>query len=135
LQKRESVVCSLLLEKLNYMHKGGRCSQLALIATNFFRIRVEIRTVNGKLTVKNKFRGNMRHAIRAMLRRLDDKLVAADKKRIMIGQTGNENAAAEFLFNHISENYGFEQIIRYVAGSTITSHGGDGAVALSFLLK
>jgi DegV family protein with EDD domain len=133
LQKRENVHCSLLLEKLTYMHKGGRCSQLALIATNFFKIRVEIRTVDGKLTVKNKFRGNMRHAVRGMLRRLDDKLKRADKKRIMVGQTGNENAAGEFLFNHISENYKFENIIRYVAGSVITSHGGDGAVALGFL--
>ena len=57
--RRDKVQTSFVLERLDYMHKGGRCSSIALLGANLLKIRPRIVLKNGKMLSDKKYRGNM----------------------------------------------------------------------------
>nr|MBO4517946.1 DegV family protein [Clostridia bacterium]MBO4517949.1 DegV family protein [Clostridia bacterium] len=48
-ERRDKVQTSFVLERLDYMHKGGRCSSIALLGANLLKIRPRIVLKNGKM--------------------------------------------------------------------------------------
>ena len=53
-----SVQASFIIEKLDYLRKGGRCSALQLLGANLLKLRPQILVIGGKMTTGKKFRGN-----------------------------------------------------------------------------
>ena len=53
------IQASFVVERLDYLYKGGRCSSLAMFGANVFKIRPRIVVKDGKMTSDKKFRGNM----------------------------------------------------------------------------
>ena len=54
-----AVQASFIIERLDYLYKGGRCSGLALLGANLLKIRPEIEVLNGNMKNTEKFRGKM----------------------------------------------------------------------------
>ena len=54
-----AIQASFIVERLDYLHRGGRCSAIALLGANILKIRPQIEVVNGNLCNTNKFRGKM----------------------------------------------------------------------------
>ena len=48
------VQASFVVERLDYLHKGGRCSAVALLGANILKIRPSIMVANGKMGVHKK---------------------------------------------------------------------------------
>ena len=48
--RRDKVQISFVVDKLNYLHKGGRCSSVALLGANLLQIRPEIVVKDGKMS-------------------------------------------------------------------------------------
>ncbi|MBP5466186.1 MAG: DegV family protein, partial [Clostridia bacterium] len=61
--RRDKVQTSFVLERLDYMHKGGRCSSIALLGANLLKIRPRIVLKNGKMVSDKKYRGNMQSVV------------------------------------------------------------------------
>ena len=59
LKRVPSVQASFALKRLDYLHKGGRCSSIALFGANLMQIRPQIILKEGKMGVHRKYRGNM----------------------------------------------------------------------------
>ena len=51
------VQASFVINSLNYLHKGGRCSGVARFAAALFRIKPQIILEGGKMLPKNKYHG------------------------------------------------------------------------------
>jgi DegV family protein with EDD domain len=60
---RPKVQASFVVDTLEFLHKGGRCSSLAMIAGKILKIHPMLLLRNGAITVYRKFRGKMHQVL------------------------------------------------------------------------
>ena len=51
------VDASFVIDNLEYLHKGGRCSALAMLGANLLKLKPCIEVKNGSMGVGKKYRG------------------------------------------------------------------------------
>ena len=56
-RRRELLDVSFLVERLDFLHKGGRCSGVALLGANMLNLRPCIQVKDGQMMVGKKYRG------------------------------------------------------------------------------
>ena len=78
------VQASFIIERLDYLYKGGRCSGLALLGANLLRIRPEIEVIDGNMKNTEKFRGKMADCVTKYCRGTLEKYCHPDKSVIFI---------------------------------------------------
>ncbi|HEY9077336.1 MAG TPA: DegV family protein [Anaerolineaceae bacterium] len=126
---------SFVIETLDYLYKGGRCSALQNILSSLLSIRpvIEVRA-DGSLGVKAKTRGSRKKALTYLLDEFKKDLPAIDLHRIFITHTGCDEDA-QFLKQSVLELCSPEEIHITNAGSIIASHCGPDTIGLLYVLK
>lgn len=123
---------SFVLQTLEYLYKGGRCSGVAAFGANLLKLRPEIVVSNGKMHVGKKYRGNMEKSILAYVRgRLEGK-TNIQHDRIFVTHSGVPREIVDKVKDLIRELQPFDEIIETVAGSTISSHCGPNCLGVLF---
>jgi len=132
LEKREKVDASFVLQTLDFLHKGGRCSGIAAFGANVLKLRPEIQVVNGKMQVGKKYRGSMEKSVLDYVRgRLAGRTDLCED-RIFITHSGVPEELIEKVRALIMELYPFKEILVTRAGSTISSHCGPNCLGVLF---
>ena len=123
---------SFILDKLNYMHKGGRCSAVTLLGANLLKIKPQIVVNDGRMGVGKKYRGTLSKVIDTYT---DDVLAEypnANKSLVFITHSSpmpeEEKIVAEKL-----KKAGFKEILNTLAGGTICSHCGPNTLGILFV--
>ena len=132
-QKRaEDVSTSFVIDKLDFLYKGGRCSSLQLVGGSLFNIHPKCAVINGKITVDKKYRGSMEFVVSKYASELFADVSKIDKKRVFIVYP---SATEAMIAQAVSacEKVGFEEIIKTTAGVTIASHCGANTLGIMFL--
>lgn len=132
---REKLDVSFVLQTLEYLHKGGRCSGVAAFGANLMKLRPEIEVVDGKMQVGRKYRGNMEKSVLAYIR---GRLEGRDDirlDRIFITHSGCPQEIVEKAEALVRELHPFQEVLITTAGSTITSHCGPDCLGVLFLKK
>ena len=62
-EERFHVQTSFVVDTVEYLYKGGRCSGAARLASNLFKIHPSIDMVEGKLVPKKNYRGTLKKCI------------------------------------------------------------------------
>lgn len=127
---------SFIVDTLQYLHMGGRCSSVQLVASNMLKIHPQISLVDGKMVVGDKFRGSMPHVLKSYQEKMVlSKLQQIDPRRIFITQTCiDQNVPLQAKRELEALNY-FEEIIITQAGATISSHCGPDTLGYLYILK
>jgi DegV family protein with EDD domain len=129
--RTKSVACTFVVERLDYLHKGGRCSSLALFGANILKIRPRIIVKEGKMTSDKKYRGNMAGVISKYCAETLAEFNMPDLDKAFITYTtataGMVNSAKEAL-----KDAGFENIYETHAGCTIASHCGANTLGILY---
>ncbi len=126
---------SFVVQTLDYLHKGGRCSGVAALGANLLKLRPCIDVKDGKLGVGKKYRGSM---IKTLRDYITDRLANRDDldlRRIFITHSHAPAEVVAELKALIAELAPFEEIIETVAGCTITSHCGPDCLGVLFFTK
>ncbi len=132
---REKVDVSFLLGRLEFLHKGGRCSGVAALGANVLGLKPCIEVVDGKMTVGKKYRGNYdKCAAEYIKERLKDN-DTVDLHRIFFTYTGISDELIETLVNDIKSYLPFEEVLISEAGSTISGHCGPGCLGILYCHK
>jgi len=134
-QLREKLDVSFVLQTLEYLHKGGRCSGVAAFGANLMKLRPEIEVVNGKMQVGRKYRGNMEKTILSYIRGRLEGREDLRMDRIFITHSGVPQEILEKAEALVRELYPFEEVLITTAGCTITSHCGPNCLGVLFLKK
>lgn len=124
---------SFVLDTLEYLHKGGRCSGIAMLGANLLKLHPEIIVSDGNMHVGAKYRGNPEKAILSYVRGCLQNQKGLQLDRIFITHSGVPAATVQKVRSLIEELQPFEQIIETKAGSTISSHCGPGCLGLAFI--
>ncbi len=131
------VSASFVIDTLEFLHKGGRCSALAMMGANMLRLKPSIKVDNadGSMGVDKKYRGSLEKALEQYVAdQLKDR-TDIDTRRIFITHSGiSEERIA--LVRELVEQYGkFDEILVTRAGCTISSHCGPNTLGVLFITK
>jgi len=123
-----------VIERLDYLYKGGRCSVLQLFGANLFKIKPQIVVKDGKMLVGRKYHGKMEHVVE---QNCADAL--AENKNLDLDTAFITHAAAtpEMIgaAKAALKNAGFKNIYVTDASSVISSHCGEHTLGILFMKK
>jgi DegV family protein with EDD domain len=126
------VQASFVIERLDYLYKGGRCNALSLFGANLLKIRPQIVLSNGLMKPAKKYRGKMEKVVENYSADTLAEFNNPDKSIVFITHTTATpemvNAAKTAL-----EKAGFENIYETTAGGTITSHCGEHVLGILYI--
>ena len=126
------VQASFVLEKLDYLRKGGRCSALQLFGANLLQLRPEILVENGKMSPSKKFRGNFENCVKSYCEDILNKFNTPDLKTAFVTFTTATETMVESAVSALKAK-GFQNIFTTHAGATITSHCGEHCLGILYI--
>lgn len=134
-EKKAKLDVSFVLQTLEYLHKGGRCSSLAAFGANALKLHPEIQVCDGAMQVGRKYRGDMEKSILAYVRgRLEGRDdVATD--RIFVTHSGVPQELLDKVVALVKELHPFKEVLITRAGCTISSHCGPACLGVLFFTK
>ena len=132
----DKVDVSFILDQLEYLRKGGRCSSVAALGANLLKLKPCIEVVDGKMQVGKKYRGNFDKCLEQYIRdRLADKDVL-DLSRVFLTYAGISDETEAIACRVIRECIGDDvEIIRSQAGCTVSCHCGPGTLGIILVRK
>lgn len=131
------VSTTFVLNSLEYLHKGGRCSSVAKFGANVLGIKPSIAVdESGALGIAKKYRGLMDLVYKQYVNDCLKDINKIDTSRIVIANSGGMDAKTlAFAKGVIEGKNKFEQIIFADAGCTISSHCGPKTFAIFYIRK
>ncbi len=127
------VSTSFVLDTLEFMWKGGRCTGVAALGANLLRLKPGLEMKDGKLGVYKKYRGNIEKVYEQYVReRLDGKKVRPG--HIFITESGEiDPEVVERMCALAKELSGCREVHHTTAGATVSSHCGPGCLGVLFI--
>ena len=131
----ERVEASFLVDKLNYLVKGGRCSAAAALGANLLNLKPCIEVRDGKMIVVKKYRGSYAKCLASYVK---DRLADREELRrdvLFVTKTsvGDEEYAA--VMEAVNAHGHFETVYETTAGCTVSCHCGPGTLGVLFVRK
>ena len=129
------VEASFVIDRLDYLYKGGRCSALAALGANLLHLKPCIEVRNGKMGVGRKYRGAYEKVLRQYAY---DRLHARediDRERAFITWSTCPQPALDAVRAVCREEGHFEELLETQAGCTICNHCGPNTLGVLFVRK
>ena len=129
------VEASFLIDRLDYMQKGGRCSTVAALGANLLKLKPCIEVREGKMSVCKKYRGSFEKCIRQYVKeRLDGREDIATELVFITHAAADTNVVAAA--KEETAQYGsFEEVEETQAGCTVSCHCGPNTLGILFVRK
>lgn len=129
------VDASFVINRLDYLQKGERCSGLEALGAKMLQIRPCIEGVDGKMKVGKKYRGSfekcLRNYVQDRLRNDED----IDYSRVFITHPMCSSQTVEKVKETLLQYAHFDEIIETPAGCTVSSHCGPNTLVILFKRK
>lgn len=135
---RTKTNASFILDTLDFMAAGGRCSTVQAFGANILNIKPSIVVNNldgGKMSVGKKYRGKMEKVLENYVRDQLEGKDNLDLSRIFITYPTAPPEMVEHVKAQIKKYQNFENIYNTVASGTIGSHCGPGTLGILFMTK
>ena len=137
LNRIQRLDASFILDTLAYLHKGGRCSSIAALASGLLKIKPSILVTDGHMHVGQKYRGRLDSVLPKYIK---DRLGSGqqiDPRRIIIAHTFTEEnlGLVETVKAYVAEIIALDEIYVTTAGGTISCHCGPNTLGLFFMRK
>ena len=131
----DKVDTSFVLDTLEFMWKGGRCSGVAALGANLLHLKPGLEMKDGKLGVYKKYRGGIQSVYRQYVKeRLANKDIRPE--HVFITDSGEvPQETLEELAAIVHEAVPGAQVHNTKAGCTVTSHCGPKTLGVLFLRK
>ncbi len=122
---------SFVVERLDYLYKGGRCNAMALLGANLLKIRPRIVVKDGKMGSDKKYRGAMDKVIAKYCVETLDEFDTPDLDKVFITYTSATPEMVAAARAALSDA-GFKNIYESFAGCTIASHCGGNTLGILY---
>ena len=130
----DKIRSSFILDKLNYMHKGGRCSAITLLGANLLKIKPQIVVSNGRMGVGKKYRGNLNKVVASYCEDVLAESENADKSMVFVTHSSPMPEEEEYITKKLKQA-GFKTIYNTYAGGTVCSHCGPNTIGILYADK
>jgi len=129
------VDASFVLNQLEYLHRGGRCSGVVALGANLLKLKPCIEVKNGGMDVGKKYRGALAKCVESYVR---DRLVDGgeiDPAVAFVTHSGLDEETVELARKTVEACADFREVVVTRAGCTISSHCGPGTLGVLFARK
>ncbi len=131
----DKVEASFLLDQLQYMVKGGRCSAVVALGANLLNLKPCIEVKNGKMSVVKKYRGNYAKCLASYVK---DRLAGRDdleRDTLFVTRTPVTDECLRAVEEAVDQHGDFQNIYWTKAGCTVSCHCGPGTLGVLFVRK
>lgn len=134
-EMKQRLDVSFIIQTLDYLHKGGRCSGLAAFGANLLKIRPEIEVKHGAMQVGRKYRGSMEKTVLDYVRGRLEGRTDVETGRIFVTHSPMPHELVEKVMDLVKELHPFREVIESNAGCTISTHCGPACIGVLFFTK
>ena len=126
---------SFVVDNLEYLAKGGRCSAVAAFGANLLQLKPCIYVQNGAMGVGKKYRGKYE---KVLMSYVADRLANAEDiclDRVFVTHAGCDPKIVERVAEAVKNTLPFKEVLVTRAGCTISSHCGANTLGVLFIRK
>lgn len=128
------VDASFIIDSLEYLHKGGRCSAVSLLVGTLFNIKPCIEVKNGSMGVGKKFRGRFEKVLKDYVHtRLDN--ASVETEEAFVTHAGCSDEVVNMIYDLVYSLGIFKKIYITRAGGTVSTHCGRNTLGVLFVRK
>jgi len=128
------VKTQFVINTMEYLYKGGRCSGMAAIAGTLLKIKPIIKVVDGAMSVGKKPRGKIEVGIDLLIDEVFEIKDQIDEDFLMITHSVADDSA-EYIRDRLSKSLPVKNIYITDAGCVISSHCGQGCIGILYIMK
>lgn len=129
------VDASFVIDNLEYLHKGGRCSAVAMLGANLLKLKPCIEVKNGAMGVGKKYRGTyakvLTEYVDERLQNIDD----IDTSRVFVTHAGCSDEIVDAVVEQVKSKGIFDEVLITRAGCTVSAHCGADTLGVLFIRK
>ena len=129
------VRASFVVDKLNFLARGGRCSSVTSLLANRLKIKPEIVVIDGEMDVANKYRGNLNNVILKYIKSKEEDLKNAETDCVFITHSGCSEEILDSAKEYLESLNIFDNIYVTRAGGVISSHCGPNTLGVLYISK
>lgn len=127
------VDASFVIDSLEFLHKGGRCSTVAMLGANLMNFKPCIIVKDGKMTVGKKYRGRYDAVLQKYIADRVGDCSDIVKDHIFITHAGCDEPVVQACLETLKELGDFREIHITRAGCTVSSHCGRNTLGVLFI--
>lgn len=131
----QHVESSFLLDRLDYMVKGGRCSSVVALGANLLNLKPCIEVKGGKMAVVKKYRGNYAKCLANYVKDRLDGRNDLELDTLFVTRTPVKDECWAAVQEAVKTYSRFENVYETMAGCTVSCHCGPGTLGVLFARK
>ena len=135
---RETVArvdASFVIDNLEYLYKGGRCSAVAMLGANLLKLKPCIQVKNGKMDVAKKYRGRYADVLKQYVVDKIGDYSDIDLDRVFVTHAGCDPQLVNDIVELVKKTDPFKEVFLTRAGCTVSSHCGANTLGVLFIRK
>jgi DegV family protein with EDD domain len=121
---------SFVLDRLDYMKKGGRCSAVTALGANLLKLHPCVEVIDGRMAVVKKYRGSIEKVVADYVRERLSGRTDIDTRRAFLIDTCADDRLASIARDILREDGRFGEVLEAKAGCTIFCHAGPDALGI-----
>lgn len=126
---------TFVIDDLEYLHKGGRCSALAMLGANLLKLKPCIQVKNGVMGVSKKYRGKYAEVLKQYVKDQLGDCSDIVTDRIFVTHAGVDEAIVNDVVELVKSTGSFKEVLLTRAGCTVSSHCGRNTLGVLFIRK
>lgn len=127
------VRASFVVDTLEYLYRGGRCSGLSALVGGALKLHPRIAVADGKMSPGKKYRGRMSNVVMDYVKDMESSLKIAKKEHVFITHSGCDDDIVNNVIKYLESLEHFDEIHVTRAGGVISSHCGYGTLGVLFI--
>ena len=129
------VDASFVIDSLEYLYKGGRCSALAMLGANLLKLKPCIEVKNGVMGVGKKYRGKYEEVLLTYAAERIGDGSDIDLSRVFVTHGGCDEEIVNRVVEEVKKLAPFKEVLVTRAGCTVSSHCGANTLGVLFFRK
>ena len=129
------VDASFVIDSLEYLYKGGRCSALAMFGANLLKLKPCIQVKDGKMDVAKKYRGKFSEVLKQYVKDKISDYSNIELDRVFITHAGCDPELVNEIVELVRKEVPFKEVFMTRAGCTVSSHCGANTLGVLFIRK
>ncbi len=134
--RRGNIEASFVVDSVDYLHKGGRCSAVAALGANLLGLKPCIEVRDGAMGVAKKYRGKIAKCLLQYVRERLEGREDIDSRKIFITNSGGfSDEELQAVEDEVKKWQSFDVIYHTRAGCTVSNHCGPKTLGILFETK
>ena len=131
----DRVDASFVIDNLEFLHKGGRCSAVAAFGANLLSLKPCIVVKDGKMGVGKKYRGKFAACLKSYIADRVGDASHIELDRIFVTHAGCDEDIVNACVEQVKAIAPFGEVLITRAGCTVSSHCGRNTLGVLFVRK